>query len=61
MKYRILFNYGTEGHSFMDGEFDTVEEAVKKAIEFNSSSLFLVVRIIEWEAKEKDSLSVESK
>lgn len=61
MRYRILFNYGTEGYNFMDGEFETVEVAVKKAIEINYSSPFIVVKIIDWEVKEKDTLSVESK
>lgn len=62
MKYKILWDYrseGHEGHSFhCDNkgnivEFNTVEEAVKKAIILNYSVPFLIVQIIDWEAKEK--------
>ncbi len=53
MKYKILFDYHTEGYKFQDEEFDSVAEAVKNAIELNYSAPFLIVQIIEWEAKIK--------
>lgn len=52
MKYKILFDYGIEGFRFEDKEFDTVTESVKYAIELNYSTQFLIVSVIEWEAKE---------
>lgn len=50
MKYRILFDYTSEGHSFHDGEFETVDEAVKAALAFNSCHQFLIVSVIDWKA-----------
>ena len=49
MKYRILFDYHSEGFKFEDGEFETVNEAVKKALTLNYAP-FLIVQVIEWDA-----------
>jgi hypothetical protein len=54
-KYKILFDYGAhEGFKFQDEEFDTVAEAVKHAIDLNYCTPFLIVQVINWEAKEKN-------
>ena len=57
-KYRILHDWGSEGHGFYEdkqrgisGEYETVAEAVKAAIELNYSPKFLIVEIVEWEAQ----------
>lgn len=52
-KYRILFDWGTEGFKFQDDYFDTVAEAVRHAISLNYSTPFLIVQITDWEAVEK--------
>lgn len=61
MTYRILFDYGTEGMSFLKKvrsneaiEFDTVDEAITQAIGLNCATPFLLVNIINWKAVEKD-------
>jgi hypothetical protein len=60
MKYKILVDYGSEGRSFIGSddregkEFDTVDEAIKFAIGYTTSSHFDIVQVIDWEAKEKD-------
>jgi len=54
MKYKIIYDYGLEGWSFGDEEFETVDEAVKKAI-LNNRGVpvpFLIVKIVDWEARE---------
>lgn len=52
MKYKILFNWGAyEGYKFQDEEFLSVAEAVKHAIELQYSVPFLIVQIIDWEAR----------
>ena len=51
-KYRILFNYHTEGFSFEDESYETVSAAVKAAMDKNYATPFLIVQIIEWEANE---------
>lgn len=56
MKYKILFDYGAyEGFKFQDEEFNTVAEAVKHAVGLNYCSPFLIVQVIDWEAKLKVS------
>lgn len=50
MKYKILFDYGSEGFKFQDEEFDTVGKAVKHAFDLNFSTRFLIVSVVEWEA-----------
>ena len=52
MRYKVIYNYGLEGWSFGDEEWETVEEAVKKAISNYKGVPFLVVKIVDWEAKE---------
>ena len=52
-KYRILWDYGNCGYTFSSGEYETVEQAVKEAIALNYSTPFLIVQVIDWEAKEK--------
>lgn len=49
-QYHILFDYGSEGYSFWDDGHDTLDEAVKFAIELGTGSKFLIVKIINWEA-----------
>ncbi len=49
-KYKILKDYHTEGWHFDEGEFLTVNEAVKAAVEANYGNPFLIVKIINWEA-----------
>ena len=51
-KYKILRDYVSEGFVFDDKEFETVDSAVKSALESSYSAPFLIVRIINWEAKE---------
>ena len=53
MKYKILFDYHTEGFQFQKEEFETVAEAVKHAIDLSYSNPFLIVQVIDWEAKIK--------
>ena len=51
MKYKILFDYGSDGYKFQDEEYNSVSEAVKQAIKLNYCSPFLIVQIIDWEAR----------
>lgn len=52
-KYKILWDYGGyEGLKFHDVEFDSIDAAVKMATEQSYSTRWLIVKIIEWEAKE---------
>lgn len=48
MKYKILFDYGSEGLKFYDKDFDTIDEAVKIAIGFYT--IFFIITIIDWKA-----------
>ena len=50
MKYKILWDYYSEGHKFHDGEYDTVGEAVKVAVNAHYSTPFLIVHVVEWTA-----------
>ncbi len=50
MKYKILFDYRSEGFKFQDDEFDTVDAAVKHALDLNYYTPFLIVSIINWKA-----------
>ena len=55
MKYKILFDYGAyEGMKFQDEEFETVAEAVKHAMDLRYATPFLIVQVIDWEAKLKN-------
>ncbi len=51
MPYKILWNYGSEGHSFYDEDFVNVHDALKKATELHFTN-FLIVKIIDWKATE---------
>jgi len=52
-KYKILWDYGGyEGFKFHDNEFDTIDEAVKEAVSQSYSARWIIVRVINWEAKE---------
>lgn len=55
MKYKILWDYGSEGFKLHDVEYDTVSEAVREAISLNYCTPFLIVVAIDWEAKQKDA------
>lgn len=50
MKYKILRDYGCDGNTFDDAEFDTVEDAVKHAVAQNYATIFRIVSI-HWEPK----------
>ena len=52
MKYRILFNCGTEGYIFQEEEFETITQAVKYAVELCYPTPFLIVQIVDWEVLE---------
>ena len=52
-KYKVLWDYGTEGYSFADEGFDTIVEAVDYAVRLNYSAPFLIVQVIDWFATEK--------
>ena len=51
MKYKILVDYHTEGWQFSDGEFETIDEAVKSVIG-GLGNPFLIVQVVDWEARE---------
>ena len=53
-KYRVLVDYGTENFAFLDGEYETVDEAVKAATK-NSYTPFTIVKIINWKAINSDN------
>jgi hypothetical protein len=45
MKYKIMFDYSSEGYKLEDSEFDTVDEAVKHAVALNYSTPFIIVAV----------------
>lgn len=53
MKYQILQDWGTEGYSLHDIEYETVNDAVVVALQKNYGNRFLIIQVIDWEAKEK--------
>ena len=59
--YYILWDYGSDGHCFhsKDGKdlfkYKSINEAVKAAVDFRSSSPFKIVTIIDWEANIKSN------
>lgn len=53
MKYRILQYWSTDGFTLIDEEYETVNDAVVSALEKNYGSRFLIIQVIDWEAKEK--------
>jgi hypothetical protein len=48
--YKVLIDYGTDCHSFMDETFETIDAAVKAALSYACGSKFYIVQIINWEA-----------
>ena len=50
MKYRILYDFGSEGFKFEKGDFDSINDAVKKAIDTNRFVPFLIITIVDWQA-----------
>lgn len=54
MKYKILFDFGSEGFRFEKTAFDDIEKAVKQAIELSrqNCSPFLIVTIVDWKVIE---------
>ena len=52
MKYQILRNYYSAGYSFEDEKFETIDEAVKYALSQRYGAPFLIVEVIDWEAKD---------
>lgn len=55
-KYRVMFDFGIEGYSLQEGEYETVDAAVKAAMSLSYSTNFIIVQIIEWEAQCKTSI-----
>lgn len=54
MKYRIAFDYGAyEGLKIQEGEFETVDEAVKHAVGMNYLTPFIIITIA-WTPKGKN-------
>jgi len=52
-KYKIVFDYGTyEGLKIQDGEFETVDEAIKHAVGLNYLTPFIIITI-EWQPEGK--------
>jgi len=51
--YKVLIDYGIEGFKFQDEEFMMVSSAVAHAVKVNYGSPFLIVKVIDWEAVEK--------
>lgn len=51
-KYKVLWNYYTEGYKFYAPDYDSVEEAVKGALESGYSTPFEIVKLIDWKATE---------
>lgn len=49
MKYKILYDYGTDGNIIDDGEFDTIDEAIKGAVSKNYCTKFRIITIA-WDA-----------
>lgn len=54
MSYRILQDWGSEGLSIKDKEYETVDDAVKDAIKQCYGNRFYIIQIIDWKAKEKN-------
>lgn len=50
--YQILIDYRTEGWKFDDRKFETVDLAVKTALEITYGNPFLIITVVPWEAKE---------
>ena len=50
MKYRLLYDWGSDGHKFQDEVFDSVDLAVKHAMKLGYGTNFMIVSIIPWEA-----------
>lgn len=57
MKYKILFYFGPEGCRLKAEEFDSIDEAVKKAIilSINTCTPFDIITIVDWQAIGKES------
>ena len=61
MKYKILFNSGSEGCRLLAEEFDSIDEAVKKAIMLSISTCsphvcsgiysFDIITIVDWQVQ----------
>lgn len=52
-QYRILIDYGSEGWSFWNEQFETAKEALEYAMEMSiGSSGFKIVKVIEFVERE---------
>lgn len=51
-KYKILFDYGSEGFKFEDGDFETVDIAVKYAVSLGYGVRFLIVEVV-WDYNDR--------
>lgn len=54
MKYRILRDNYSDGYRLEDGEYDSVDQAVKAALKSGYSAPFLIIQITNWQAKPTD-------
>ena len=52
MKYKILYDFGSDGFRFEKGEFDSIDVAVKKAMLHHPQ--FLIVTIMDWQVISKE-------
>ena len=53
MTYRVLHDYGVYGGmQFFEGEFEAVDAAVKAALASGYSTPFIIVQVIDWEARQ---------
>ena len=52
MKYKILVDNRTQGWSFREEEYDSVNEAVHAAVEDVTYAPWLIVQVVEWRASE---------
>lgn len=52
MKYKILFDFGSEGLRLEKDEFDSIDSAVKRAVILSRSycSPFLIITVVDWQA-----------
>lgn len=51
-KYRVLFDYGSEGFQFDEKEFETIDIAVKYAVSTGNHVRFLIVQVV-WDYNDR--------
>ena len=50
--YRLFIDYGTEGWRLDESEYKTVDLAVRGSMAASYGHPFVIVKVIDWEAKE---------